>query len=452
VDRGRGYYSPDLTAAQARLVERLATEGREAIHGRIAGLARALAELIDQTVEDAFAGAIGWIARGSGSQGGAGGEGPREQALEARLPEDALWLLRRDFDTAFIDYLEHQRQHKSLAAGDPFVDLYFRLLRFLNGLVAAQGDAFSQLVEVRTDTRALKLLCKDPSRFLGAVINRTHATLGLSATLSPPEFYRDLLGFAPGRTAHVSVPSPFPAEHRRIVIDPSVETTYRARPANYDRIAGRLSELADAVPGNCLVLFPSYGFLAAVAPFLRTASKRVLVQERGAGDRERESILEALRGALFGDVLLLAVAGGVFAEGVDYPGDMLKAVAVVGPCLPAVSLEQQLLQQYYDERFERGFEYAFVVPGMTRVIQAAGRLIRSGEDTGVIALLDRRFLRGPYRQHLPEDWVPAEGLRGVTGNPARAAAEFFATRSLPPGDRPRVTGRVASSAKKEPRS
>ena len=269
------------------------------------------------------------------------------------------------------------------------------------------------------------MLCKDPSRFLGEVIGRTHATVGLSATLSPPEFYRDLLGFDRERTAAVTVPSPFPAEHRRVVIDATVATTWRQRPQYSQRIAHRLAAFAEAVPGNYLALFPSYGFLAQVAAHLPEVSKRVLVQERASGDKEREEILDHLRRSLFGDVLLLAVAGGVFAVGVDYPGDALKAVAVVGPCLPALSLEQKLLQQFYQDRFERGVEYAFVVPGMTRVVQAAGRLIRSAGDTGVIALLDRRFLERPYRDHLPEDWLPDDGAGALAGDPAEVAEEFF---------------------------
>ncbi|HVS03940.1 MAG TPA: helicase C-terminal domain-containing protein, partial [Thermoanaerobaculia bacterium] len=155
-------------------------------------------------------------------------------------------------------------------------------------------------------------------------------------------------------------------------------------------------------------------------------------QQRSDSDRARQEILDTLRGALLRDVLLLAVAGGVFAEGVDYPGDMLQGVAVVGPCLPALSLERKLLEQYYQERFDRGFEYAFVLPGMTRVVQAAGRLLRSAEDRGVIALLDRRFLARPYRAYLPADWLPADGeARALVDDPGRAAGRFFAVP--PPG-------------------
>lgn len=422
VGRGRDYYSPQLGAAPALEAAEWVERGGEPVHRAAGEVCRKLAALITETVGDTFGDIPLLHAEGFARTAA---DGSRDRALETRLPEDRLWMLRQELDAAFIDYLEHRRETKSLTAEDPFVDLYFDTLRFLNALVVSD-EAFSHLAEERDGAAWLKILCKDPSRFLGDVLRRTHSAIGLSATLSPPEFYRDLLGFEAGRTVALSIPSPFPVEHRRVVIDSSVATTYRERPKNYPRIAERLTAFAEAVPGNCLALFPSYRFLAEVAPRLKPAGKRVLIQNRAAGDREREAILDALRSAVLGDVVLLAVAGGVFAEGVDYPGEMLKAVAVVGPCLPALTLEQELLKRYYQERFERGFEYAFVVPGMTRVVQAAGRLIRSAEDTGVIALLDHRFLHGPYRQHLPEEWLPAEGLREVTGDPARAAEEFFA--------------------------
>ncbi|HEY0513792.1 MAG TPA: helicase C-terminal domain-containing protein [Thermoanaerobaculia bacterium] len=412
VDRGRGYYSPELSSdAARRAAERVGRWG-EPIHLRIENLCLKLAALIDGTVADALE------------------EGPPgDRAVLWPMPEDRFWRLRPELDAAFVDYLEHQRESRTFHPEDPFVELYFEFLRFLNGLMVSDA-AFSHCVEYKKGDGRLKVLCKDPSRFLGGVIDRTHATVGLSATLSPPEFYTGLLGFEVGRTAFVEIANPFPAENRRVVIDPSVATTFRERPANYERIAERLAGFADSVPGNCLALFPSYAFLSEVTGRMRLRNKRVLVQRQADSDAERDVLLQALRSAIFGDILLVAVAGGVFAEGVDYPGEVLKAVAVVGPCLPAVTLEQQLLKEYYEERFERGFEYAFVVPGMTRVVQAAGRLIRSPEDTGVIALFDQRFLHAPYRQYLPADWLPEEGTSALVGDPARAAEEFFRTIGL----------------------
>ncbi len=410
VERGRGYYSPVLSSQQA-------VQAAEALRGRpepaclvAARVCAELARLVQL-----------WVAHGLEEAG----EGAR--AAEAALPEDDLWALRPAFDEAFVDYIEFQRETSSYRAEDPFVGLYFDFLRFLNGLLASSGDAFSHCVELEGGNAQLRILCKDPSRFLGEVINRCHAVVGLSATLSPPDFYRDLLGFDPERTAVLALPSPFPPENRKVVIDDSVSTLWREREANYDRIAARLGALAAQVPGNFLALFPSYQFLRAVEERLQAPGRRILVQQRQDSDRRREETLEALRSPLAGDCLLLAVAGGVFAEGVDYPGEMLSGVAVIGPCLPAVTLEQELLKRYYQERFERGFEYAFVVPGMTRVVQAAGRLIRSAEDVGIIALLDRRFLIPPYRAHLPEEWLPPEGPEGLLGDPGAEAAAFFAS-------------------------
>ncbi|HYN21161.1 MAG TPA: helicase C-terminal domain-containing protein [Thermoanaerobaculia bacterium] len=412
VDRGRGYYSPELSAATARRAAETVGRWGEPVHFRIANLCFKLAQAVEEAVIDAM-------------EEGPGGD----RTVEYPIQEDRFWSLRPELDAAFVDYLEHQRETKTFHPDDPFVALYFDFLRFLN-VLAISDESFSHCAEARKGDARLKILCKDPSRFLGNILRRTHAAIGLSATLSPPEFYTGLLGFEAGRTAFVEIPNPFPLENRRVVIDPTVATTWRERPANYDRIAERLASFADSVPGNCLALFPSYSFLAEVTQRLQMRSKRVLIQRQADSDKERDLILQALRSAIFGDVLLVAVAGGVFAEGVDYPGEVLKAVAVVGPCLPAVTLEQELLKAYYQERFDRGFDYSFVVPGMTRVVQAAGRLIRSPRDTGVIALFDQRFLSAPYRHYLPPDWLPEEGAGALVGDPAAVAEEFFRVLSL----------------------
>jgi Rad3-related DNA helicase len=435
VERGRGYYSPALSARQAReAAESLARLGDPALDPLVEAAVE-LARLIEQTVGTTFPPrpplANGYASATPDGELRAWLVNPFEadgapQAAESALPEEELWLMRPRFDGVFVDYLEWQRSNHAFRDDDPFVALYFDLLRFLDVMLVLDG-AFSTLVVRTAEDCQLQVLCKDPSRFLGKIVNRTHTTVGLSATITPPEFYRDLLGFERGRTASLSLPDPFPESNRRVVVDATVETTWKQRPFHYPRIAERLGAFATAVPGNCLALFPSYEFLRSVAERLQVPGKRVLVQQRADSDRTRSEMLANLRGALFGDVLLLAVAGGAFAEGVDYPGDMLQAVAVVGPCLPAVSLERKLLEDYYQERFERGFEYAFVVPGMTRVVQAAGRLLRSPEDRGVIALFDRRFLAPMYAGYLPGHWLPPGGVARLAGEPAVAAAEFFGT-------------------------
>jgi DNA excision repair protein ERCC-2 len=407
VDRGRGYLSPEIGEPLVRrvLADRGATS--PALLARMHRLAGRLGELVVETADACLP------------------EGAGDAAAETTLPGEALQALRPAFDETFVAHLEDRRDTRNFRAEDPFVELYFELVRFLDVARAADDSSFRFLAKRTAGAASLKILCRDASRFLGQVIERTHSTIALSATLRPPDFYLQLLGFDRERSSALSVGSPFPPENRRIVVDTTVTTLWRRRDENYPAIAARLADLVRAVPGNCLALFPSYAFLEQIATRLPRLEHQVLVQRQADDAEAREALLERLRGSLFSRVLLLSVAGGSFAEGVDYPGDMLQAVVVVGPCLPGVGLEQRLLQEHFEERFEKGFEYAYVVPGMTRVIQAAGRLIRSAGDRGVIALLDRRFLDLPYVDYLPADWIPDAGPHALAGDPAEVARRFF---------------------------
>jgi DNA excision repair protein ERCC-2 len=251
----------------------------------------------------------------------------------------------------------------------------------------------------------------------------------MSATLEPFDFYRDVLGFDPDRTDLVALPSPFPPENRLIIAVDEVDTTYRARTRWYGRIAELVAELAPA-DRNALVLFPSYAFLQEIASRLVVPGHAVEIQRGTDSDRARRDILARLR-ANNEPVLLLAVLGGAFAEGVDYPGEMLSEVVVVSPALPQVGPERELLKEYFDDRYERGFEYAYLVPGMTRVVQAAGRLIRSASDRGVIVLVCRRFLSEPYRSLLPGAWTGGDPGSLRRDDPAGAVRDFFATTGEP---------------------
>jgi len=270
----------------------------------------------------------------------------------------------------------------------------------------------------------LERFCRDPSFGLARLLGGCHAVIGCSATLSPPEWFAALLGLDPERAVQRRVAAADASARRAVVIDASVTTTEKSRAREAPRIARRLAALAAAVPGNCLALFPSFAFLAAVHAALPALPRQVRAQTRGDGEPERTAHVDALRRS--DDTLLLAVAGGALAEGVDYAGARLGAVAVVGPCLPAVDAHRALLEEHYAELFERGFELAYAVPGMIRVVQSAGRLIRGEGDRGVIALLDRRFLREPYASLLPAEWLGGREPEALAGDPAAVARAFFA--------------------------
>jgi DNA excision repair protein ERCC-2 len=299
----------------------------------------------------------------------------------------------------------------------------------LANLLTEEGDEFAHIVEKTPDGIKLKIFCKDPSRFLGKIFDSAHATIALSATLEPFDFYRKLLGLPNDRTAEISLPSPFPKDNRKIVIIPEVDTTYKNRANHYDRIAENVAQIAESAEGNFLALFPSYAFLREVSERMPPLQKKVMVQRNDMTDFERNAILEILRNRPKRGNLILGVSGGMYAEGVDYAGDMLSGVMVVGPALPQVSFEQELLKQYYDDQYGCGFEFAYLIPGMTRVVQSAGRVIRSETDVGIIALLCKRFAQETYARYFPADWYDESPRELVSRKPAAEIRAFFEAKT-----------------------
>jgi DNA excision repair protein ERCC-2 len=410
VDRGRGYYSPELHEKQFEDITRhLMTrncwlDGWEELLGILRDHFRELAESIDE-------------------------EGGLKQALCS--PNRELFLEQRvEWERLVLEYIGWKIDNRIAEEEDPLIDFYFKLVKLTN-LLSEEGDEIAHIIEKTNEGLKLKIFCKDPSRFLGKIFESAHATIALSATLEPFDFYRKTLGFPAERTAELALGSPFPKENRKIVVISEVDTTYKRRADHYDRIAENVAEIADAGDGNFLALFPSYAFLREIADRMPPVTKRVILQRSDMTDYERTAILDILRDKPRRGNLILAVSGGMYAEGIDYQGDMLSGVMVVGPALPQVSFEQELLKQYYDEQYGAGFEFAYLIPGMTRVVQSAGRVIRSETDVGVIALLCKRFTQETYTRYFPADWYEESPRELVTRKAATDVRSFFEARTTP---------------------
>ncbi|HET8796842.1 MAG TPA: ATP-dependent DNA helicase [Thermoanaerobaculia bacterium] len=430
VDRGRGYYSPELHEAQFdairdHLVARNCwIEGWEELLG---DLRRHFHDLAREAFEDFSPQQNdGLPLFAEPAQALAGG--PR---IALCSPSRELFMEQRtSWERIFLAYIGWKIDNRIVEEDDPLVDFYFRLVKFTN-LLAEEGDELAHLVEQTANGIKVKIFCKDPSRYLAAIFDSAHATVALSATLEPFDFYRKTLGFPGDRTAELSLPSPFPRENRKIVVVSDVDTTYKRRADHYERIAATVADIADAASGNFLALFPSYAFLREVHERMPPTAKRLMIQRTDMTDYERSAILDILRERSRKGNLILAVSGGMYAEGIDYQGDMLAGVMVVGPALPQVSFEQELLKQYYDEQYGAGFEFAYLIPGMTRVVQSAGRVIRSETDIGIIALLCRRFTQQMYTRYFPSDWYEETPRELVSKKPASEIRSFFEARSTP---------------------
>lgn len=414
VDRGRTIWSPEISEAEVRrLSEVIGTTSP-----KTAAAAQEAAAEVLALVHEACAGL------GPSSD-------PWNPPTElVPLDLERLDDVRLSMESLLVRHLADLRNGADRVPDDPVLGLYFLFAGFHDVARRAApagrlGEAFDLIASRGPGGARLAFLCKDPSRLLGETFDAAFATVGMSATLSPPEFYRDLLGFDPDRTSVLLLPSPFPRENRVVVIAPNVDTTWKGRGAAMPQIARLVAEIAEACPGNVLALFPSYRFVDDARSLLPPLpGHRVLRPSDRSTELERNSVLDALRedGSR---ILLLAVSGGPFAEGVDYPGAMLHGVVVVSPALPQVRFEQERMRLYFEERYGRGFEYAYVIPGMTRVVQSAGRVIRSETDVGVIALVCRRFLQNPYRKFLPSHWYDDSPGELACLSPGDSVRAFF---------------------------
>lgn len=249
-----------------------------------------------------------------------------------------------------------------------------------------------------------KLVCLDPASLFGPRMRGFYAVVCMSATLRPLDFYTGLLGVETPRTLQLDLGSPFPRENRLVLCVPEVDTTYRKRREDAARIGRIILRCVRARPGNYLAFFGSFAYRDEVLAQMEPGPYRVLLQTPAMAT---QNFLEQLRGNRSETLLLCGVMGGVFAEGVDYPGETAIGVFIVGPGLPAVHAERELIRDYYERQRGRGFEYAYVYPGLNRVIQAGGRVLRTPTDRAAIVLLGRRFSDPLYSDPLPSWWHEA---------------------------------------------
>ncbi|SEB19097.1 helicase C-terminal domain-containing protein [Paenibacillus sp. 276b] len=281
---------------------------------------------------------------------------------------------------------------------------YFTAQNFLR-IAKLYDERFITYAEcVRSEVR-VKLFCLDPSVLLRQTAKGFRSTIHFSATLSPLGYYRDMLG-AEEEDYTLRIASPFQREQLDVRLLP-LSIRYRDRERSRQPIANMLRQLVAEWPhSNLLVFFPSYPYMREVhATYMEQPGEaEVVMQEQGMSEEEREAFLSAFQPHPERTRLVFAVMGGVFSEGVDLPGDRLNGVVVVGAGLPQIGLENNVLRDYYSRTGRNGFNYAYVFPGMNKVLQAGGRLIRTEEDKGVLVLVDDRFTEEPYRSLLPEEW------------------------------------------------
>lgn len=260
----------------------------------------------------------------------------------------------------------------------------------------------------------LRLFCVNPAANLSEYLKKGRSAVFFSATLFPMLYYRELLTTETDAYG-IYVQSPFSAKNRRILIGSDVSSRYtRRNHTEYRKIAEYISRCVWQRQGNYMVFFPSYRLMEDVYQVYEEEFSvdwvRCIRQNSDMTEREREEFLEEFQ-SREGTLVGFCVLGGIFSEGVDLTGESLIGAIIVGTGLPQIGSEREILKEYYDRKKQSGFDYAYRYPGMNKVLQAAGRVIRTKEDRGVILLLDDRFLGRDYGEIFPRDWKDRSSCR-----------------------------------------
>ncbi len=319
------------------------------------------------------------------------------------LPESLLPLLRR-----FVAGAERWLA-RNLAAGyrEPLLELYFAAGAFLK---AAErfDDRYTTLYRLAGKDLCARLFCVDPAGDMARALSRCRAAVFFSATLAPMDYFREIFG-CPESAGTLAIGSPFPEERLGLFVFDRASTYFRDRAATAPKVARAAAALVTERPGNYLIFFPSYAYLKQVLALFADENPQVevLVQTPAMSEVEREAFLARFSADNAETLVGFAVMGGIFGEGIDLAGERLSGAAVVGVGLPGICPERDVIRRYYAKINGRGFEYAYQYPGINRVMQAAGRVIRSTADRGAVLLIDSRFSSPRYRALFPAHWRPA---------------------------------------------
>ena len=309
------------------------------------------------------------------------------------------------------------------------LDFYFELRNFVN-IYDLVDENYVIYDEMQEDGRfMIKLFCVDPSKNLQKCIDKSVSTIFFSATLLPINYYKRLLSTKEDNYA-IYAQSTFDETQRLLAFGRDVSTKYTRRgPAEYEKIARYIRAAIRSKKGNYMVFFPSYKMMQDVYDvFVRVEresdtrngvavsdeqniaeesleeSLTIIMQHSNMNEAEREEFLQAFEQEDGGTLVAFCVMGGIFGEGIDLKNDRLIGAVIVGTGFPQISNEREILKQYYDKQGLSGFDYAFRYPGINKVLQAAGRVIRTQEDRGIIVLLDERFLQSDYNALYPREW------------------------------------------------
>lgn len=281
---------------------------------------------------------------------------------------------------------------------DEIKDLYFEIRAFIS-ISELYSKEYVTLVEINKNDVKIKLFCVNPSKNLSKIVQGSYSTIIFSATLTPINYYIDLLG-GDDKSYRMKLPSPFKKENLKIYGKP-LNMRFKHRENNIDTVCNLIYNFKEEEMGNYMVFLPSYQYLNKIFERYKElyGDKNIICQGEVLTEEQRALFLNSFK--IDSNILAFCVIGGVFSEGIDLPGKRLIGSIIVGVGFPKISNEGDIIKDYYEEK---GFDYAYIYPGINKIMQAAGRVIRTETDKGRILLIDDRYYTLKYRSLLPREW------------------------------------------------
>lgn len=303
-----------------------------------------------------------------------------------------------NFQKCCSDFMKKEHQKVT----DELKDFYFSTIRF-SKIADFFDENFKFFIYKDQKEISLNIYNLDPSSLIGESLKKLEAAVLFSGTLSPLDYYVQMLGGNEDSPV-LKIPSPFPKENFKLMIAPNVSTTYKNRDNTILEVVDYIKTMVDQKVGNYFVFFPSYKYLNSVLAKFDESQYELHVQKSEMSESEKIRFLDNFQANPKTTHIAFAVLGGIFSEGIDLLHDRLIGAIIVGVGLPQISYERDLIRNYFNENEENGFEYAYVKPGMNRVMQAVGRVIRSEEDVGAVLLIDERYMHRQYQDLFKAEW------------------------------------------------
>lgn len=321
--------------------------------------------------------------------------------------------VQKELDVEFITLLrdfvseteEHLIKHRSGESYEIISKLYFDCIAFLR-ISELYNEAYVRYIEKHSDDVRVKLFCVDPSSILNQIYKRGKSAILFSATLIPMDYCKGILG-GDKDDYFIRLDSSFCERNRCVLIADDVSTTYRNRESSYFEIVEYIHSVISMKKGNYLIFFPSYKYMNEVyLKFKERYSEiKVIQQSTNMAEEEKEKYLEEFKENPLNNNLGFCVLGGIFSEGIDLKNDRLIGAIIIGVGLPQICLEREIIKTYFYEKNNLGYEFAYTYPGMNKVLQASGRVIRTDNDKGIILLIDERFASKKYQKLFPNEWT-----------------------------------------------